>query len=270
MTSELTALLKSGWDNLWKRNIIWLFSSLILIEPLLRFLLPIQRYKDLLPSFLNLVISWASFYFTILSITGTAYVVYYIVAEKTVDFITAFQESQKLFWRIVSLTFLVALFVIPLACIIAYILWRLLLIRDVRHDLFFASIPISAFAAMSYFPITEMIANKSTISKSLKSAWIIFTDNLFNLAIIGILLIIGFRLITLLIAMTMFLFQSNFDLSVISNFDLINPQFPFPQNAIYRLLAAIPQAVWQTYSISIFTVAYLKYSSAKMSNDIIT
>jgi hypothetical protein len=266
MTSELAFLLKSGWDNLWKNRIIWLFSSLVLIEPLLRFFLPLQRYEKLFLSFLNLVISWASLYFMFLSIAGVSFVAYCVATETSVDVKAAFQASHKLFWRSIALWFLVALAIVPLTLIIASALWNLLLIKNLSHNYFYAAIPISVFAAMLCFPITEVIANNSSIGKSLKSSWIIFTHNFFNLSIVGFLLLIGLRVTALFISIVIFLFQNNFDISVINKFDFISPELSFPQNMM-KLVVAIPNVIWQAFSISTFTVAYLKYGGAKMSKD---
>jgi hypothetical protein len=133
------------------------------------------------------------------------------------------------------------------------------------HNLFWASIPIAGFAAMGYFPITETITNNSKIGKSLKAAWTVFTYHFAELATIGLLLTVGSRVVILFISLVLMLIQNNFDVSAVGKFDFISPQLSFPNNNLYKLIIAIPQAIWQTYTASIFTFAYLKYSGAKMS-----
>jgi hypothetical protein len=65
--------------------------------------------------------------------------------------------------------------------------------------------------------------------------------------------------------MVALLVENNFDVSVLGKLDFISPLLSFPNNNFYNLITAIPQAIWQTYSASVFTFAYLKYSGAKMS-----
>ena len=265
MASEITSLLQHGWKNLWKNRAIWLFSSLTLIEPLIRLVVPIQKITDLPSSLLNLVVSLASVYFTFMSIAGVSFVAHCIATGWIVDFRTAFEESKDLFWRVVAFSFLLLIFIAPFACIVAFSLWEFLQIKDIYHNLFFASIPLSVFAAMGYFPITETITSNSKIGKSLKAAWTVFTYHFFDLAITGLLLMVGLRAIIISISLASMLIQNNFDVSAFGKLDFISPQLSFPNNNLYKLIIAIPQAIWQTYTASIFMFAYLKYSGAKMS-----
>ena len=264
MALHISSLLQHGWENLWKSKILWLFSSLILIGPLFRLIVPIQKSADLLVSFLDLAVSFVSIYFTFISIAGGSFVAYCIAIGRPVDFKTAFQASQNLFWRIVALGFLVSLFLLPFGCIFAFSIWEFLHIRDISHNVFIASIPLFIFAAMVYFPITETITNESKIGKSLATAWVVFTDNFVNLAIVGLLLMIGLRVINISISMATMLVQNNFDVSALAKLDYISPQLSFPNNNFYKLMTAITQTVWQIYSISIFTFAYLKYTGVKI------
>ena len=119
---------------------------------------------------------------------------------------------------------------------------------------------------MWYFPIIATIANGSKIGESLKTAWTIFSRNFVSLAITGLLLIILLRVMGISISMVMMLVQNDFDVSVLSKLDFLAPHLSFPNNNFYNLVTAMTQSFWQTYSASIFTFAYLKYSSATMSN----
>jgi hypothetical protein len=268
MALQISSFLQHGWENLWKSKILWLFSSLILIEPLFRLIVPIQKSADLLVSFFDLVVSFVSIYFSFMSIAGVSFVSYCIAIGRSVDFRTAFQASQNLFWRIVALGFLVLVFILPFGCIFAFSSWEFLYIRDMSHNVFIASIPLFIFAAMMYFPITETITNESKIGKSLTTAWAVFTHNFVNLAIIGLLLVIGLRVINISISMATMLVQNNFDVSALAKLDFISPQLSFANNNFYKLMTAITQTIWQTYSISIFTFAYLKYTGAKINKHI--
>jgi uncharacterized membrane protein YesL len=118
---------------------------------------------------------------------------------------------------------------------------------------------------MLYFPVTETIKNNSKIRKSLKAAWEIFTDHFVKQAVMGLLLRIGSLVIIILISMTVMLVENNFAITALGKLDFISPQLTFPNDYSFKLLIAIPQAIWQTFTISVFTFAYLKYSDAKMS-----
>jgi hypothetical protein len=268
MASEISSLLKRGWNNLWKNRILWLFSGLALIASILRLIIPNQKSDDLPSSFLNFMISLTSFYFTVIGDAGTSFVAYCIAIGNPVDFETAFQASRRLFWRIVGLTFLLLLLVAPFACVLVFAFWRFMQIKDIPHDIYLAAIPLSIFSALWSFTITEMIANNSRIGTSLKTAWTVFTDNFVKLAAIGLLLIGVSRVVDLSIGMATMLVQNNFDVSALSKLDFIYPQLSFPDSSFFRLMTVISQMVMQTYGTSIFTVAYLKYHGAKMNKQI--
>jgi len=228
-------------------------------------MVPDQKYVNLAPSCLNLVVSFATIYFSFLSLAGMSFVAYHTTVGSLTNLSTAFQASKKLFWRVVALSFLLLVFFAPCAFVFAFSFWRFLQIKDFPHVVLLTSIPLSIFTAMWYFPITEAIANDSKIGKSLRAAWTVFTSHFVNLTIIGLLLIGALHLINIVISIAVLLVQSGFDISALSQLDFIYPQLSFLGNRFYELLLAIPQAAWQAYSISIFTVAYLEYNSAKMS-----
>jgi hypothetical protein len=136
-------------------------------------------------------------------------------------------------------------------------------IANLAHAIFFLSIPLSVFAAMGYFPITEIVAGNSKIGKSLQTAWSVFTYNFVSLAIIGFVLAIASYMINVSIATVTMLAQNSFDFAVFSKLDFISPHLSFTGNGVYKLVSTLAQAVWRTYNISIFTFAYLKYGGAK-------
>jgi len=265
MASEIASLLQHGWVNLWRNKTLWLFSSLGLIDTLVRAIVPIAQDESPPSILFFLILSIAAIYFTFMSYAGLSFVAYSIAIGKSVDFQTAFENSKNLFWRVVGLSFLLVLIVSPCICTVFIISYKEpFQIAYVAHNLIFVSIPLSIFAAMWYFPITEMVANDSKIGKSLKTAWTIFTYNFANLAIIGFLLTGIFYVINISISMAAMLVQNNFDFSALNTLDFISPHLSFAENNSYRLVAAIAQTAWHTYSTSIFTLAYLKYSGIKM------
>jgi hypothetical protein len=267
MAAEITSFLQRGWENLWKNKVLWLFSSLVLLDSIFYLVVPLQNV-DFASSLLDLVVRFVTIYFTYLGFAGVSFVAYHTTLGNLVNLSDAFQASKKLFWRVVVLSFLPFVFLAPCTFVFAFSLGRLLQIKEIPHVFFLGSIPLSIFTAMWYFPITETIANNAKIGKSLRTAWAVFTANFVNLAIIGLLLVAAFHLINIVISIVMMLVQSGFDISALNKLDFINPRLSFPDNKIYELITAIFLAVWQAYGISIFTVAYLEYRSAKMSKHI--
>jgi hypothetical protein len=270
MAAEITSFLQRGWENLWKNKVLWLFSSLGLISSILNLVVPNQRNVDLESALLNLVVSLVTIYFTVLGFTGVSFVAYHTAVGNLVNFGDALQASRKLFLRVVAFSLLAIVVLAPCACalVFAFSPRESPNIENLSKIFFLTSFPFSIFSAMWYFPITETIANRSKFGKCLRTAWTVFTANFVNLAIIGLLLTGAFYLINIVIGIVMMLVQSGFDISALSKLNFFNPQLSFFDNRIYSLIFDIPGAVLRAYYASIFTVAYLEYSSANMSKPI--
>lgn len=271
MMSEISSLLQHGWKNIWKDKILWVFSSLVLIDPVIRLVVPIQRNVDLTSSLFNLLESLAAIYFMFMSYAGVSFIAYCISIGKPVDIQTAFQAATKLFWRVIALTFLLFLFIAP--CLFVVFIFSFKQppqIADFAHNFFFMSIPLSIFAAMWYFIITETIANNSKIGKSLKTAWTVFTDNFVSLAIIGLVLAFASYTTNVSISTVTMLSQNSFDITAFSKLDFISPHLSLTDNNFYKLATTTAQAIWRTYSTTLFTFAYLKYSGVKVSKKIMS
>ena len=203
-----------------------------------------------------------------MTVAGVSVVAYYIAIGNPIDLKTAFQAAKKLFWRIVALFLLVLVLLLPYLCIVSFSLRQFLQIA--RHNSFFISILLSIFAPMWYFPITETIANNSKIGKSIKYAWAIFSYSFATLALMGLLLFGLLYVMGTFISMGMILVQYNLDVSALSKLDFMSLEKSFPDNNLYNLMIAIVRAIWLTYSTSVFTLAYMKHSSAKMSKQVLT
>ena len=266
MVTEITLLLQRGWINLWRNKILWAFSFLVLFDPLFRFIVPIPQSENLPSALFFLVLSFAFVYFSFMSYAGVYFVAYCAAIGRPVDFQTSFQASTNLFWKVVGITLLLVLFVSP--CLFTVFIFSFrepFQIANLAHNFFFLSIPLSIFVAMWYFPITEIIANNTKIGKSLKTAWTIFTSKFLILAIIGLGLAFASYAINISISIVTMLVQNSFDFAVLSKLDYISPHLSLTGNNYYRLVSTFSQAVWRTYSVSVFTFAYLKYSGIKMS-----
>lgn len=265
MTSEIASLLQDGWKNLWKNRIIWLFGFVGLIDPLLSLYDPFPEITDLTSASINLAAGLVVFYLLLLGSVGVSFIAYGSAIEKQVNLETAFRASQNLWWRCLAVSVLLLVFVAPVIGILAFSLWQFFAIRDVDRVLVLAVVPLSMFTAVWYFAIAETIANNTKVIQSLTSAWTVFTRNFAPLATMGLLLIIGLRVMILIISMAVIFIQNKFDVAAINQLDFLVPRSSFSNDQFYNLMAAVPQAIWQTYAASIFTVAYLKNRGAKMS-----
>jgi hypothetical protein len=268
MATEISSLLLHGWENLWKNKVLWIFSFFILINPLLRLIIPGPKNENLLPALLFLALSVASIYFTFMSHAGISYVAYCIAVSEAVDLKTAFQNASDVFWRVVGITFFLLLLISP--CMITLYIATYkepFQLANLSRSLFLLSIPLSIFTAMWFFPITECVANDSKIGQSLKTAWNVFTHHFISLAITGLVLAFLFYMLNVSINMLAMLVQNHLDFAVLSQFDFLSPSAPVTSSHGYKLVSTLAQAVWQTFSASVFTFAYLKYSSAKMSRN---
>jgi hypothetical protein len=268
MMTDISSFFQLGWKNLWKEKLLWLFSGLVLIDPLLRFLIPTQTSNNFLLSLLNLVVSFVFLVVTFISYTGTTYVAYSIAAGNPVSIQETFQVAKKFFWRTFSSTclfslFFILFFVLCFLSIFIFYFKRSPQSSDFSYFFFFISMFFSIFAAPWYFLLAEIVVNDSKIGKSMENAWNLFIENFAVLAVIGIILSIMLYAINVTLGVTTLLIQNDFDFSALSKFNFIAPQLFFLNNNLYRLESTITYILRHIYSISIFMVAFLKYGSLK-------
>ena len=103
--SDISLLLKHGWENIWKDKTLWLFSALVLVEPLFLLVFPNQKNTELPSSFLVLAENFIFLSLVFISNMGTTYVAYCIMAGNPVNIQTTFQAVRKFFWRVVASAF---------------------------------------------------------------------------------------------------------------------------------------------------------------------
>lgn len=259
--SEISSLLRIGWGNIWKNKILWGFSFLVLLEPAISFFIPIQKSIDLPSSLFNLAVSIISLYLFFISSAGSSFVSYCIATGEPVNVQTAYRASKKLFWRVVALNLVLFLIISPyIFTVFALSFKQTAQIANFAHNFFFTLIPLSVFAALLDFAITDTIANNSKIGKSLKAAWTVFRHHFVSLATIGLLLTIISYIGNVSIGATIMITQNGFDFASLSKLDFISPPLSFTDDNFYKLAIAGFFTIWRTFSTSVFTVAYLKYN----------
>lgn len=272
MTSEIAFLLRRGWINLWKSKVLWGFVFLFLIPPLIRPVTPVPQYNVSSLSISFMVLDLVCFFFAYVGAAGVFFVAYSVAIGKSVDFITAFRVSIKLFWRFVGIMLLLTLVIFVLVvfpCVLAFFVFYKgpVQMEDAYRNFILLFMVLSVFQAIWCFPITECIANNSKVIKSLKSAWKVFMHNFVRLAVIGFVLAAVSHLISVLIGVAVMFAQYGFYPAVLNEFDFIIPHMFVAGNGFYKLLSAVVSSGWQAYAVSVFTLAYLRDSAYEMNVD---
>jgi hypothetical protein len=273
MMSDISLFFRRGWENLWKEKILWLFSSLVLIDPLVRFVIPIRSNNNPLLSLLNFVISLIFLALMLVSYTGTTYVAYSITVGNPINIQETFQVGRKFFWRVIASScsyflFFIIFFVLCLSPVFIFYFKRPPQFSDFSRYYFYISIFLSVFTASWHFLLAEVVVKDSRIGKSLENAWDLFIENFAVLAVIGITLSIMTQVVNVAVTTVTILIHYDFDFSALTQFNLIVPQLSFMDSKLYLLGATTLSVVWRTYGTSVFMVAYLKYSSLKVDEHI--
>jgi len=209
MMTDISSFFQLGWKNLWKEKILWLFSALVLVQPLVSFLFPFQNFLNVVASLISLPLLYISY-------TGTTYVAYHITVGNPVSIQEAFQASRKFFWRVIASSCLFSLFFIVfiiLCVLLVFVFYfkRPLHLLDYSRYFFLISMLLSVFMAPWHFLVAEVVVNDSKIGKSMENAWDLFIENLAVLFVIGIILSSILYALDITISMATILVQYNFD-----------------------------------------------------------
>lgn len=266
--SDITSFFQRVWKNIWKEKFLWLFSGLYFISQITLLISPTQKELGLLLACLFLFGIFISIYLSYAGSIGVTYIASRIIVGNPANIQMVFQAIRKFFWRVVASTLLFSLF-FGIFVILCLGLFFILFIKKLPHfsDLpfifFIVSIPLSFFTAPRYFIFSEIIVSDSGIGKSMENAWNLFIENFVVLAVIGIILSSLFYIANVTIGALIILFQHNFDFSALSKFSFFMPQLSLLDNKLYNLhnflVLAVFGTVWNTFSRSIFMLAYLKY-----------
>jgi hypothetical protein len=263
MSDALTFIIL-GWKNIWQQKAIWLFSSL----PILSQLFPVFQSKlepSSLLSLLDLVESFISIILWLASVTGVSYLAYCFSIGELATVSETISAIKKFSGRVFRFSCLGFLIIVP--CLLFAITTSTRnpnFPANLSINLILATLPLSLFTAVWYFSIIEFFANDLGIWKSIKKAWILHTDHFKILASIGIILTGTFQIIIAVAGGLAVLIQSGFDTTSLSNLNFINPYASLSHNILFLLLSAAIQIIWSPFIASVFTLAYLKFSSAKI------
>jgi hypothetical protein len=127
-----------------------------------------------------------------------------------------------------------------------------------------ASLPLSIFSCLWDFSIFGFFENDWGIRQSIANAWSLFTSHFRVLALLGILILILFRICFAVSGMVTVLLQSGFDMASLSNLNYIDPSTTLGENGLFMFINGVNQIIFTTFSTSVFVLAYLKYRGVRI------
>ncbi len=259
--SDIFLFLQNGWKNIWKEKLLWLFSALFILNALISFI-PIHNNAGLLMNLLGIAKAFTSWFLITISSLGLTYIAYCTINGIPVNIQTTFLVIRKFFWKVFYASIVILFFLAPFICLVLIFSFssnKQLFPIMLAHNFRIVIIPLSVFGTISFFLTAEIITSESSIWKSLKTVWVVFTKHFAVLAFIGIILTVAGYAIDITIGSAIILFQHKFDLAVLSKLDFIAPYLSFTNQNPYTLAEAITQSVWRPYNTSVFILAYVKY-----------
>jgi hypothetical protein len=256
--------MRHGWKSIWKQRNIWLFSAITILSPLYN-VVQVKRPTELLPSLIALTASLIFLYLFYVSYIGVPYLAYSYLIGKPVSIQETLSAVKKFSGRVIGCSCLGFLVISPI------LFWVLVIsINNSTHRLeisnntILALMPLSVFAALIQFTIVGFFENDWGIRKSLGQAWGLFKSHFGVLAILGLILAIIFRVYSVVSGVLTVLIQSGFDLTSISNLNVLNPSTSLSKNLLFVLINGIGQIVFTPLSALIFVSAYLKYNDEEL------
>src|SRR5688572_17975240 len=170
--AEILSFLKLGWQNLWKINIIWLFSALSIASDITNF---IPRYQDdsLSVQFIYLIVRGVLLILTFISSIGVPYLAFCLLIGKPITIQQTLQAVKKFSSRIIGYNILIGLIFSPFLCLAIYISIdnsnaTPILDPDKLILIFF---PQSIFSAMWNFIDLGFFSDDLKIKQSISKAW---------------------------------------------------------------------------------------------------
>jgi hypothetical protein len=262
--TDVLVFMRHGWKSIWKQKAIWLFSTVTVLSQLYN-LVQVKRPTELLPSLLALAVSFISIYLFYVSYIGVPYLAYSYLIGKPVSIQETLSAVKKFSGRVLGCSCLGFLAISPI------LFWVLSAsINNSTHRLEMSSstilalMSLSVFAALTQFTIVGFFENDWGIRKSLGQAWGLFKSHFGVLAILGLILAIIFRIYSVVSGVSTVLIQSGFDLTSLSNLNILNPSASLSKNLLFVLINGIGQIVFTPLSASIFVSAYLKYNNVEL------
>jgi hypothetical protein len=262
--TDMILFMRHGWKSIWKQKAIWLFSLLPILNQLFN-VFQVKRPTDLFSSLVSLIASFISIILFYVSYIGVPYLTYCFLIGEPATIQETLSAVKKFAGRVIGCSCLGFLVLSPL------FFWAIAVsINSSTRTLEFSNktllvfLPFSIFTALWQFTVVAFFENDWGIRQSLDKAWNLFKSHFGVLAILGLILTIIFRMYSALSGTLAVLIQSGFDITSVSNLNMLNPSASLSKNLLFGLIDGIGQAILTPLSASIFISAYLKYSVVKL------
>ena len=262
--AEVLLFIQHGWQNIWKQKTIWLFSALPVIGQLV---LPDydRREQNLVLLCLYLMVSILTIVVSVVSFIGVPYLAYCFSIGKSATIQETLLAIRKFAGRIIGCSVLAVLLLLP-----CFFLVLAIAFKDADHPLPVSNIailvflPLSIFGCLWNFSIFGFFENDWGIRKSIEHAWSLFTAHFGALALLGVLIVVILRISSAMAGAVAVLIQSGFDVTSLSNLNFVDPSTTLGKNVLFGLIDGVNQTIYNTFSTSVFVLAYLKYSGVKI------
>ncbi len=262
--TDMFLFIQQGWRNIWKQNIIWLFSSIALIQQLLS-TIPVSENSSLLWQFLVLVEKGALAILSSISSIGVSYLAYRYALGKPATIQETLSAVKEVFVRVIVLGIFIAFISSPLFCWAIYVsMDEVTRTVQLAGTTILALLPFSIFNSIYDFSVFGFFSDNFLVPQSLKRAWGIFVKHFAVLATLGIIFAIITRIYLVVSGIVTVSLESYFNTQSFSNFDFLNPSSLLSKNVLFLLISGSIQVVLNPFSASVFALAYLKFSNEKL------
>ncbi len=265
---DVQFFLRYGWKSIWKQKTIWIFSSLPLLSEFFQYS-QLRNDRTLSDAILFFAITFIPILLFFVSYIGVPYLAYSFSIGKSVTVPETLTAIKKFSGRVIGCSCLGTILLSPLIFLMLY-----LFINDpnevpqLTDNMILVAIPFSIFNALWDFTIFSFFANDWGIQQGVKEAWALFSKNFLVLAFLGILLIILFRLFDTISGILTLIIQSGFDSEAFRDFSYLIPSASLNNNLLFEFLSGISSIIYSAFSASVFVLTYLKYSGAKIHENV--
>ncbi|MGA7192427.1 MAG: hypothetical protein WBW94_02270 [Anaerolineales bacterium] len=253
--ADLKFFIQQGWNNIWKQKTIWLFSALSVLFNFLGKILPNQISTSFWYFVITVLIEFVIF-------ISVAYDGYCYINGNEATARETLLAVRKFISRVLGCSLLILIPFVVLLCLVATIFSRLF-IANFQNSVNLLYFPFYIMLTpLTYFSIAEFFAKNAGIRQTLKRAWVLIKKHfpiLFMLALIRESLIVAYNMA---VATFTVLIQSGFNSNSLSKVNYLNPYSPLSGNLLYGVISNLALLVIFPVSVSVFMLAYQKYSQA--------
>ena len=262
--NDVSFFLKEGWKNIWKMRAIWLFSALLFVSD---FLYPFvdRQGVNLSATANSLAASLIAMILLAVGLIAVPYLAHAFFTGGPVTIGEAFSAVGQFGARVLLTGCLGLLILTP--CIMLTLGLSLDTSTQppqLLNRFFVLLLPLSLLSAMFYFPMFEFFAKDSRIRQSIQESWKLFRSHFWVLGTLGLAMTLVSRILSLAAGLLTVLLQSSFDAAMLRTLNYVNPSASLSGNLLFLSISGVGQMIYTAWTASVFALAYLKYSGAKM------